>query len=62
MDEGWKLLNLLFLYGRPGLQQEELDRAGAGCHNRAVQWLEHIGAITRDVHSGQYRLATLHLD
>jgi hypothetical protein len=56
MDEGLKLLNLLFLYGRPGLTQEDLDRAGAGCQNRAVVGLEARGAIFRDPDSGQYRL------
>ena len=56
MDEGWKLLTLLFLYGRPGLRLEDLDRAGAGCHNRAVDLVEHMGAIIRDHDSGQYRL------
>ena len=56
MDEGLKLLNLLFLYGRPGLGHEDLDRAGAGCHNRAVIWLENNGAIIPDRDSGGYRL------
>ena len=56
MDEGLKLLNLLFLYGRPGLSHEDLDRAGAGCHNRAVIWLENMGAIIPDRDSGGYRL------
>jgi hypothetical protein len=56
MHEVWKLLNLLYLYGRPGLRQEDLDRAGAGCHNRAIMYLEHIGAIVRDDNSDQYRL------
>ena len=38
MDEGFKLLNLLFLSGRPGFRAGALEHASIGCYNRAVGW------------------------
>ncbi len=56
----WKMLHLLYLYGKPGLREEKLYRAGIDCNPDTVDPLVDAGVVTvRNGISREYILSAI---